>query len=81
MTTTPQTEATPVPSYVELMTAPHRTFAGWCQGPMAYVFGDVLAAAAVCRLNNARGILERVLAEAGESLGQETAESIKEFLA
>ena len=69
-----------VPSFKDLMTAPHAVFRGWCQGQMAYVCGDLLAAAAVCRLDDARAIMQSVLAEAEKDLSQSTLEHIKRFL-
>ncbi len=76
-----------VPSFTELMSAPHKQFAAWCQGPMAYKCGDLLAAAAVCRLNDARSIIESLMAEAGGPsdkggrVSNATAEHVKRFLA
>jgi hypothetical protein len=72
---------TSVPSFKELMTAPNAVFRGWCQGQMAYVCGDLLAAAAVCRLDDARSIMQSVLAEVEDDLSDETLEHIKRFLA
>lgn len=33
----------------DVIYAPHAQFVSWCQGEIAYEYGDVLAAAAVCR--------------------------------
>jgi hypothetical protein len=68
------------PSFKELMTAPHDVFKSWCQGQMAYECGDLLAAAAVTRLNDARSILQSVLAECGSDLSESTLEHIERFM-
>lgn len=70
----------PIPSFRDLMSAPHRTFTAWCQGPMAYECGDLLAAAAVCRLNDARSIIQSMLADAEGQISDSTMEHVRRFL-
>lgn len=69
------------PTYTELMTAPHEQFRRWCQGEMAYQYGDLLAAAAICRLNDARSTIESLVADAGDAISDHTAEAVKRVLA
>lgn len=70
----------PIPSFLDLMSAPHKTFASWCQGPMAHECGDLLAAAAVCRLNDARSIIQSMLTDAEGQISASTMEHVRRFL-
>lgn len=69
-----------VPSFQELLSAPHAQFRAWCNGPLAYECGDLLSAASILRLTEVHSVLETAYREAAGSMSADTVEHIKRIL-